>query len=340
MKALSKLKPEPGIWMVEAPIPTITPDQLLIKIRKTAICGTDIHIYQWDDWAQNTIKTPLITGHEFVGEIVEVGENVKDYQVGEIVSGEGHIVCGRCRNCRTEQRHLCPNTLGIGVNIQGAFAEYMAFPASNAFRLPPGVTEDEAAVFDPLGNATHTALSYDCVGEDVLVTGAGPVGLMGAAIAKKAGARYVVITDVNDYRLELAQKMGVDRAVNVTKTDLRQVMNDLGMTEGFDIGLEMSGNVSALGQMLDTIIHGGKVMLLGILPSGSAIDWPAVIFKGLTIKGIYGREMYSTWYKMASMIQSGLDIKSVITHQFTADEFQHGFEVMASGQSGKVILNW
>lgn len=340
MKALAKIKPEKGIWMVEVPIPTIGPNELLVKIRKTAICGTDIHIYQWDEWAQSTIKIPLVNGHEFVGEVVEVGANISHYKVGDIISGEGHMTCGFCRNCRAGVQHLCPNTKGLGVNIQGAFAEYLAFPASNAFKLPQGVSEDIAAIMDPLGNAVHTALSYPCVGEDVLITGAGPVGLMAVAIAKQAGARQVVITDINDYRLEIAQRMGADRVLNVLRDDLRQAMKELSIVEGFDLGFEMSGSPQAFSQMIDTMNNGGKMVLLGIIPKGTAIDWPAVIFKGLFIKGIYGREMYDTWYKMASMVQSGLDVTPVITHHFPIDDFQQGFEVMASGQSGKVILDW
>lgn len=340
MKALSKLKAEPGIWMVTAPKPTIGPNDLLIKIKKTAICGTDIHIYNWDDWSQKTIKTPMIIGHEFVGEVVECGSEVSGFEIGNVVSGEGHITCGYCRNCRAGRQHLCRNTVGIGVNIQGAFAEYLRLPAKNAFLLPWGVTTDIASILDPLGNATHTTLSFDCVGEDVLITGAGPIGIMATAIAKHAGARNVVITDVNDYRLQLAQELGADRAVNVLKEDIRQVMKDLAIVEGFDVGLEMSGNVSAFQQMIATMNHGGRVALLGILPNDSAIDWSQVIFKGLILKGIYGREMFETWYKMGSMLQSGLNIAPVITHHFPIDRFQEGFDVMRTGQSGKVILEW
>lgn len=341
MKALSKSEAREGIWMVDVPEPEAPGhNDVLIKIKKTAICGTDIHIYNWDAWAQETIKVPMVVGHEFAGEIVALGSEVQGFSVGDQVSGEGHITCGYCRNCRAGRRHLCRNTVGIGVNVQGAFAEYLVMPVKNVFKLPPEISLDVASILDPFGNAVHTALSFDCVGEDVLITGAGPIGIMGVAIAKQAGARRVVITDLNDYRLELAKSMGADRAVNVKNEDLRDVMKDLKIVEGFDVGLEMSGNPIAFNQMLDTMNHGGNIALLGILPGESAIDWSKVIFKGITIKGIYGREMFETWYKMASMVQSGLDVSSVITHHFPVDEFQAGFDVMRGGQSGKVILNW
>ncbi|MBQ4847416.1 L-threonine 3-dehydrogenase [Pseudoalteromonas sp. MMG013] len=340
MKALSKLKAEPGIWMTDAPKPEVGHNDLLIKIRKTAICGTDVHIYKWDEWAQNTIPTPMVVGHEYVGEVVEMGQEVRGFQVGDRVSGEGHITCGHCRNCRAGRVHLCRNTTGVGVNREGSFAEYLVIPAFNAFKIPDNISDELAAIFDPFGNAVHTALSFDLVGEDVLITGAGPIGIMAAAVAKHVGARHVVITDVNEYRLELARKMGATRAVNVATEKLEDVMSELGMTEGFDIGLEMSGVPIAFNSMLNNMNHGGKIAMLGIPPSDMAVDWNQVIFKGLVIKGIYGREMFETWYKMASLIQSGLDLNPIITHQFHIDEFQTGFDTMISGQSGKVILNW
>ncbi|RLV60801.1 L-threonine 3-dehydrogenase [Parashewanella curva] len=340
MKALSKLKPEEGIWMVEVDKPEMGYNDLLIKIRKTAICGTDIHIYNWDEWSQATIPTPMVVGHEYVGEVVAVGEGVRGFDVGDRVSGEGHITCGHCRNCRAGRTHLCRNTTGVGVNREGAFAEYLVIPAFNAFKLPDDVSDDLASIFDPFGNAVHTALSFDLVGEDVLVTGAGPIGIMAAAVCKHVGARHVVITDVNEYRLDLARKMGATRAVNVASEDLKAVMTELGMSEGFDVGLEMSGVPSAFQGMLDTMNHGGKIAMLGIPPENMGIDWSKVIFKGLEIKGIYGREMFETWYKMASLIQSGLDISPIITHHYHIDDFQQGFDAMRSGQSGKVILNW
>ncbi|MGB0893127.1 MAG: L-threonine 3-dehydrogenase [Parashewanella sp.] len=340
MKALSKLKPEQGIWMVDSPKPEMGYNDLLIKIRKTAICGTDIHIYNWDEWSQATIPTPMIVGHEYIGEVVGVGEGVRGFRIGDRVSGEGHITCGHCRNCRAGRTHLCRNTVGVGVNREGAFAEYLVIPAFNAFKIPDDVSDELASIFDPFGNAVHTALSFDLVGEDVLITGAGPIGLMAAAVCKHVGARHVVITDINEYRLDLAKKMGVTRAVNVATENLNDVMAELGMTEGFDVGLEMSGVPAAFNSMLDTMNHGGKVAMLGIPPENMQIDWSKVIFKGLIIKGIYGREMFETWYKMASLIQSGLDISPIITHQYSIDDFQQGFDVMRSGQSGKVILNW
>lgn len=340
MKALSKLKAEKGIWMIDAPEPEVGHNDLLIKIRKTAICGTDVHIYNWDEWAQKTIPVPMIVGHEYVGEVVGMGQEVKGFRIGDRVSGEGHITCGYCRNCRAGRTHLCRNTVGVGVNRPGCFAEYLVIPAFNAFKIPDNISDDLAAIFDPFGNAVHTALSFDLVGEDVLISGAGPIGTMAAAVAKHAGARYVVITDVNEYRLELARAMGVTRAVNVSKENLQDVMRELGMTEGFDVGLEMSGVPSAFRGMLATMNHGGRIAMLGIPPSDMSIDWTNIIFKGLFIKGIYGREMFETWYKMAALLQSGLDLSPIITHRFSIDEFQKGFDVMCSGQSGKVVLSW
>jgi threonine 3-dehydrogenase len=340
MRALCKKEAKEGIWMIEASVPEIGPDDVLIKIRKTAICGTDLHIYKWDAWAAKTVPVPLITGHEYVGEIAKTGANVKNLTVGQRVSGEGHLACGTCRNCRGGKMHLCIKTVGVGVNRQGCFAEYFALPASNVFPLSDAVSDDVASFFDPLGNAVHTALSFDLVGEDVLITGAGPIGVMAVAICRHAGARHVVITDVNDYRLGLAQKMGATRAVNVTRDNLKTVMKDLGMTEGFDVGLEMSGNPAALRQMTETTRHGGKIALLGIPPADTAIDWSLVIFKGLILKGIYGREMYETWYKMKSIVEAGLDVSPVITHIFPANDYQKAFDAMLEGNTGKVILDW
>ncbi|WP_299976303.1 L-threonine 3-dehydrogenase [uncultured Pseudoteredinibacter sp.] len=340
MKALSKLHPEPGIWLsdVEAPKPGV--NDLLIKTRLTAICGTDIHIYNWDSWSQQTIPTPMVVGHEFVGEVVAVGEGVKSFQVGDRVSGEGHITCGHCRNCRAGRRHYCANTQGIGVNIPGAFGEYLTLPEENAFKIPEDISDEMASIFDPFGNAVHTTLSFDLTGEDVLITGAGPIGIMAAGIARHVGARHVVVTDINDHRLAMAKTMGASRVVNVAKESLQDTMADLGMTEGFDVGLEMSGVPSAFQSMLSNMIHGGKIAMLGIPPDDMAINWNEVIFKSLTIKGIYGREMFDTWHKMACLLQSGLDLSPVITHQFDIDDFQQGFDTMLSGQSGKVILKW
>lgn len=340
MKALVKAKAERGIWMEDIEKPSVGHNDVLIKIRRTAICGTDIHIFKWDDWARATIPVPMAVGHEFSGEIVDMGEEVRGFEVGDRVSAEGHITCGVCRNCRAGRRHLCMNTVGVGVNRAGAFAEYLSVPAFNVFKLPDAITDDMAAILDPLGNATHTALSFDLVGEDVLITGAGPIGIMAVAIARYAGARHVVITDVNDYRLGLAQQMGATRAINVTQHTIDDTMKDLGMVEGFDVGMEMSGNAQAFRDMLRTMHHGGKVAILGIPPGDMAIDWNHVIFKGLVLKGIYGREMFETWYKMSSMLQSGLNMQPIITHHFDVDEFQPAFELMESGQSGKVILNW
>jgi threonine 3-dehydrogenase len=340
MKALVKKSAEPGLWMTDVPIPPIGDTDLLIKVRKTAICGTDIHIYKWDAWSQRTIQTPMTIGHEFVGEIVDMGRAVSGYSIGERVSAEGHIVCGVCRACRAGKRHLCPNTKGIGVNRDGCFAEFVSVPAGNALHIHDAVPDEVAAIFDPFGNATHTALSFDMVGEDVIITGAGPIGCMAAAIARHVGARNVVITDVNDYRLELARKLGASRPVNVAKERLEDVMkNELEMVGGFDVGMEMSGNPQAFEQMLDNMYNGGRIALLGILPNGAGIDWDKVIFKGLFIKGIYGREMFETWYKMQTMLRSGLDIAPIITHRYSFDEFQQGFDAMLSGQSGKVVLS-
>lgn len=341
MKALAKLHAQEGIWMVtDAPIPEPGHNDLLIKIRKTAICGTDIHIYNWDDWSRKTIPVPMIVGHEYVGEVVAIGQEVRGFSIGDRVSGEGHITCGHCRNCRAGRTHLCRNTIGVGVNRQGCFAEYLVIPAFNAFRIPDNISDELAAIFDPFGNAVHTALSFDLVGEDVLISGAGPIGIMAAAVCKHVGARNVVITDINDYRLELARTMGVTRAVNVAHEDLRAVMRELGMTEGFDVGLEMSGAPPAFRTLLEVMNHGGRIALLGIPPCEMAIDWNQVIFKGLFIKGIYGREMFETWYKMAALIQSGLDLTPIITHRYAIDDFQQGFDEMRSGRSGKVVLSW
>ena len=340
MKSLAKAKAEPGIWMEDVPVPECGANDVLIKIKKTAICGTDIHIYSWDEWAQKTVPVPMTIGHEYSGEIVELGREVRGLQVGQRVSGEGHITCGLCRNCRAGRQHLCRKTLGVGVNRPGCFGEFLAVPASNVIVLPDNVTDEQAAILDPFGNATHCALSFDMVGEDVLITGAGPIGIMAVAIAKHVGARHVVITDVNDYRLDLARKMGATRAVNIKYESLQDVQNELQMEEGFDVGLEMSGNPLALSTMMKMMNHGGHVALLGIPPQETPIDWDQVIFKGLILKGIYGREMYETWYKMIAMLQSGLNISSVITHRFHVDDYQNAFQIMASGQSGKVILDW
>lgn len=340
MKVLSKLKAEQGIWIIDMPQPELGHNDIMIKIRKTAICGTDVHIYNWDEWSQKTIPVPMVVGHEYVGEVVAIGQGVKGFSLGDRVSGEGHITCGHCRNCRGGRTHLCRNTLGVGVNRPGCFAEYFVIPAFNAFKIPDNISDELASIFDPFGNAVHTALSFDLVGEDVLVSGAGPIGIMAAAVCKHVGARYVVITDVNEYRLELARKVGVTRAVNVSKENLNDVMAELGMTEGFDVGLEMSGAPPAFRTLLNAMNHGGRIAMLGIPPSDMSIDWHQVIFKGLFIKGIYGREMFETWYKMAALIQSGLDLTPIITHRFSVDEFQKGFDAMCSGKSGKVILSW
>lgn len=340
MKALGKLKAEPGIWLHEAPMPTLGHNDLLIKITKTAICGTDIHIYNWDAWSQQTIPVPMIVGHEYAGVVTAIGQEVSGFAIGDRVSGEGHITCGHCRNCRAGRRHLCRNTVGVGVNRAGCFAEYLVIPAVNAFKIPDNISDEMAAIFDPLGNAVHTALSFDLVGEDVLITGAGPIGCMAAAVARHAGARHVVVTDLNPYRLQLAKQLGATRTVQVDQESLRTVMTELGMIEGFDVGMEMSGASSAFRQMLETMNHGGKIALLGIPPGQMAVDWNKVVFKGLILKGIYGREMFETWYKMASLVQAGLLLAPVITHRFHVNEFEQAFAVMGSGESGKVILDW
>jgi len=339
MKALVKKEAAPGLWLEDIPIPEIGIDDVLLKIHRTAICGTDVHIYKWDEWAQKTIPVPMHVGHEFCGEIVQLGDNVKDYSLGEIVTGEGHVVSGSSRNVRTGRAHLAKETLGIGVNRAGAFAEYLSIPACNVWRSR-GISKDILSIFDPFGNATHTALSWNLVGEDVLITGAGPIGIMAAAVCKHAGARNVVITDVNEYRLELARTMGATRAVNILKENLDDVKKELHIREGFDIGLEMSGVPSAFNTMIDQLIHGGKISLLGIMPDNATIPWSKVIFKGITLKGIYGREMFDTWYKMDAMVSSGLDLNPVITHRFHFTDYEEGFAQMIGGQSGKVILNW
>ncbi|MCC6293545.1 MAG: L-threonine 3-dehydrogenase [Bryobacterales bacterium] len=340
MKALVKKFAEPGLWLEDIPEPSMGINDVLIRVLRTGICGTDVHIYDWDDWARRTIPVPMAIGHEFVGEIVATGSNVNDFHPGEIVSGEGHVVCGRCRNCMAGRRHLCAHTQGVGVNRPGAFAEYISLPMTNIWRHAADVNRDVAAIFDPFGNAVHTALSFDVLGEDVLITGAGPIGIMSAFVVRHAGARHVVITDVNEDRLEIARRAGVTRAVNPKETALAAVQKELGMSEGFDVGLEMSGNPSAFRDMLANMSHGAKIAMLGIPAQPVEIDWRTVIFNMLTIKGIYGREMYETWYKMTVLIESGLDITPVITHRFRYDEFEQGFQAMRSGRSGKVILNW
>jgi threonine 3-dehydrogenase len=340
MKALVKKFPKRGLWLDEVPEPEVGDNDVLVRVRRTAICGTDVHIYDWDAWARQTIPVAMQVGHEFVGEVVRTGRAVAGVEPGMRVSGEGHVVCGHCRNCRAGARHLCPNTKGVGVNRPGCFAEFLSIPASNVFPIPEGVGDDEACILDPLGNAVHTALSFDLVGEDVLVTGAGPIGIMGAAVAMHAGARHVAITDVNGYRLELAGRLGIRNAVDAGKTPLPELMRSLGMKEGFDVGLEMSGSPAAFNDMIRSMKNGGKIALLGILPQDTEIPWNQVIFKGLFLKGIYGREMYETWYKMCAMIQGGLDVKPVITHRFPVDRFEEGFSVMSQGRSGKVLLDW
>jgi threonine 3-dehydrogenase len=340
MQALVKKKAEPGLWPDEVPVPEIGINDVLIRVLRTGICGTDLHIYEWDAWAQKTVPVPLVIGHEFVGRIVDVGANVKDFREGEIVSGEGHVVCGHCRNCLAGRRHLCKDTQGIGVSRPGAFAEYLALPMTNVWVHDPSIPRDVQAIFDPFGNAVHTALSFDVLGEDVLITGAGPIGCMAAAVVRHAGARHVVVTDVNPYRLALAKRLGATLAVDVRSDSVAEAQRRLGMKEGFDVGLEMSGNPAAFRDMLANMCHGGKIAMLGIPARDMPIDWHTVIFNMLTIKGIYGREMYETWYKMTVMLQSGLDIRPVITHHFPYSEFQKGFEVMRSGECGKVILTW
>jgi threonine 3-dehydrogenase len=340
MHALIKAKSEAGLSLGKVPIPAYDINDVLIKVDRTAICGTDLHIYSWNEWARETIPVPMVVGHEFVGEIVEVGANVNDFKPGQLVSGEGHVVCGRCRNCMAGRRHLCAHTSGIGVNRSGAFAEYIAIPMANVWVHQPGIDRDIAAIFDPLGNAVHTALQYDLLGEDVLITGAGPIGIMATAVCRHAGARYIVITDVNPARLKMAAKMGATRTVDVRHGDLKHIQQELGMQEGFDVGLEMSGNPAALNDMIANMCHGGKIAMLGIQAQDTAVDWNTVVFNMLTIKGIYGREMYETWYKMSVMIQSGLDISPVITHRFPYTEFQQAFDAMLSGAAVKAILNW
>jgi threonine 3-dehydrogenase len=339
MKALAKTNPEAGLWLTDVPVPEINSNDVLIKIQKTAICGTDIHIFNWDEWSKKTIKTPIVIGHEFVGTVEKMGSNVHDVELGELVSGEGHVVCGRCRNCLAGRRHLCIDPKCIGVNRDGAFAEYLSVPISNVWHCDPRIPTDVLTCFDPFGNAVHATLSYDLVGEDVLITGAGPIGCMAVAVAKHAGARYVVITDVNPYRLELAKKMGPTLTLDVRTEKIADAVKKLDMKEGFDVGLEMSGSPDAFKGMLESICHGGKIALLGIMPQ-TAIDWDYVVFNGLTIKGIYGREMYETWYKATMLIQKGLDISPIITHRFHYTDYLEAFEVMRSGKSGKVILDW
>lgn len=340
MKSLVKAKSEIGIWLQDVDKPVIGHNDVLVKIKKTAICGTDIHIFNWDSWAQDTIPVPMTVGHEFAGVVVEKGSEVKGIEIGDRVSAEGHVTCGHCRKCRAGERHLCRNTVGIGVNRPGAFAEFISVPSSNICRLPETISDDMGAILDPLGNAAHTALEFDLVGEDVLITGAGPIGIMAVAIAKHVGARHIVITDINDFRLDIAKQMGASRAINATKESLKDVMAELNMTEGFDVGLEMSGNAHAFADMLDQMNHGGKIAMLGIMPEDTSINWNHVIFKGLEIKGIYGRRMFETWYKMIAMIESGLDLSPVLTHQYKLDEYEKAFDIMRSGQSGKVILDW
>lgn len=340
MDALIKKYAEPGLWLEQVDIPVPGEDEVLIKIHKTSICGTDVHIYLWNQWAQDTIPVPMVIGHEFVGEIVELGKGVKDLKVGDMVSGEGHIVCGKCRNCLAGRRHLCKDTQGVGVNRAGIFSEYVALPVSNVWLCDKSIPEEIFAIFDPYGNATHTALTFDLLGEDVLITGAGPIGIMAVAIAKHAGARYVVITDINDYRLSLAKQMGATRVINTLNEKISDVKNELGMKEGFDVGLEMSGSKIALNDMINNMTHGGKIALLGIQEPNTTVDWNKVVFNQLELKGIYGREMFETWYKMTSMLKSGLDISPVITHRYHYTDFIKGFEAMTGGKSGKVILDW
>jgi threonine 3-dehydrogenase len=340
MRALVKAHAAVGIELQDIAKPVVGPNDVLIRVKRTAICGTDMHIYNWDAWAQKTIPVPMAVGHEYCGVVEAIGSEVSGFKPGDRVSGEGHITCGYCRNCRAGRRHLCRNTVGVGVNRPGSFAEYVVIPAFNAFKLPAAIDDEIAAILDPLGNAVHTALAFDVVGEDVLITGAGPIGIMAAAVVRFIGARNVVITDVNDYRLDLARKMGATLALNVTRDSLDDAMKQLGMQEGFDVGLEMSGNAAALREMLRTLHHGGSVAMLGIPATEVAIDWNEVVFKGLTIKGIYGRQMFETWYKMAALLQSGLNVRPVITHRFPYTQYRHAFEIMGAGQSGKVVMNW
>ncbi|MBT7907069.1 MAG: L-threonine 3-dehydrogenase [Marinovum sp.] len=340
MKALVKAAPEQGLWLQMVPVPEPGPNEVLIKVRKSAICGTDVHIWNWDEWSAKTVPVPMVVGHEFCGQIVDCGPGAQKYKIGTRVSAEGHVVCGTCRNCRAGRGQLCRNTEGIGVNRPGSFAEYVCLPEHNVVLIPDDIPDEIAALFDPLGNAVHTALSFDLVGEDVLVTGAGPIGIMGALVAQKVGARKVVITDINPYRLQLAERMGVQYVVDVSKTSLRDVMGDIGMSEGFDVGLEMSGAAPAMRQMIERMNNGGKLALLGIAPTEFAVDWNTVIFNMLEIKGIYGREMFETWYKMIALVQSGLDISGLITHRISIEDYRDGFAAMTSGQSGKVVMDW
>ena len=340
MKALVKAAPEQGLWLQMVPVPEPGPNEVLIKVRKSAICGTDVHIWNWDEWSAKTVPVPMVVGHEFCGQIVDCGPGAQKYKIGTRVSAEGHVVCGVCRNCRAGRGQLCRNTEGIGVNRPGSFAEYVCLPEHNVVPIPDDIPDEIAALFDPLGNAVHTALSFDLVGEDVLVTGAGPIGIMGALVAQKVGARKVVITDINPYRLQLAERMGVQYVVDVSKTSLRDVMGDIGMSEGFDVGLEMSGAAPAMRQMIERMNNGGKLALLGIAPTEFAVDWNTVIFNMLEIKGIYGREMFETWYKMIALVQSGLDISGLITHCISIEDYRDGFAAMTSGQSGKVVMDW
>lgn len=340
MKALVKAAPEPGLEMQDVEKPAPGADDVLIKVKKTAICGTDVHIWKWDEWSAKTVPTPMVVGHEFCGEIVETGTAAKKFSPGQRVSGEGHIVCGTCRNCRAGRGHLCRNTLGVGVNHPGAFAEYLCLPEDNVVPIPDDIPDEIAAIFDPFGNAVHTALSFDLIGEDVLVTGAGPIGIMGALVAQKVGARKVLITDISEYRIKLAKEMGVQHVVNASKQDLNDVMKEMGMTEGFDVGLEMSGAAPAMRDMIDKMNNGGKIALLGIAPSEFAVEWNQIIFKMLQLKGIYGREIFETWYKMIALVQSGLDLSGLITHRIGIDDFEQGFAHMISGEAGKVVMDW
>ena len=340
MRALVKAKPEPGLWMERVDVPQPEPNEVLIRVKKSAICGTDFHIWKWDEWSASTVPVPMVVGHEFCGEIVDTGPAAKKFQVGQRVSGEGHIVCGICRNCRAGRGHLCRNTLGVGVNRPGSFAEYLCIPEDNVVPIPDDISDEIAAIFDPLGNAVHTALSFDLVGEDVLVTGAGPIGIMGALVAQKVGARKVVITDLSPYRIALAKQMGVQHVVHAANDDLSEVMTSIGMTEGFDVGLEMSGAAPAMRDMIDKMNNGGKIALLGIAPTEFAVDWNKIIFKMLHVKGIYGREIFETWYKMIALVQSGLDLTDLITHRISIDDFETGFQAIASGEAGKIVMDW
>jgi threonine 3-dehydrogenase len=340
MRALVKAQPKPGLWLEDVPVPEIGPNDVLVRIKKASICGTDLHIEEWDEWARETVPVPMAVGHEYMGVVAAIGDEVEGLTIGQRVSGEGHVVCGRCRNCQAGRRHLCINTVGIGVNRPGAFADYVAIPGSNVQPLPDNISDDIGSILDPLGNAVHTALHFDLVGEDVLITGAGPIGIMATAIARHVGARYIVVTDVNDYRLELAETMGADRELNVTRDSVADVIGDLGMKEGFDVGLEMSGSPAALHDMITTMDNGGKIALLGIPPKQAPIDWNDIVFHGLTLQGIYGRRMFETWYKMLAMLETGLDVSKVITHHFAAEDFADAFAAVRSGEAGKVILDW